>query len=134
MNLGSLTREQRLLGGAAACALFVISLFLPWYDVEGSNFGADDFVASWWLLLIFAIVSGAALAAEGLNVELPPQVRPPALAAYLTSVLFLVTLMYFLDAPGVGDIGVGRSFGLFLALIFSLAAAILSWLSWRKER
>ena len=132
MNLGSLTREQRLLGGAAACALFVICLFLPWFDVEGTNFSADDVAASWWLLLIFAIVSGAALAAEGLNVELPPQVRAPALAAYLTSFLFLTTLMYFLDPPGVG--GFGRSFGLFLALIFSLIAAVLSVASWRRER
>ena len=132
MNLGSLTREQRLLGGAAACALFVICLFLPWFDVEGTNFGADDVVASWWLLLIFAIVSGAALAAEGLNVELPTVVRASALAAYLTTFLFVTTLMYFLDAPGAGEFG--RSFGLFLALIFSLVAAVLSVASWRRER
>ncbi|MDX6555521.1 MAG: hypothetical protein QOD86_1716 [Miltoncostaeaceae bacterium] len=132
MNLGSLTREQRLLGGAAACALFVISLFLPWFKVDSTNLGADDVVASWWLLLIFAIVSGAALAAEGLNVELPTQVRASALAAGLTSFLFLTTLMWFLDPPGVG--GFSRGFGLFLALIFSLVAAALAVISWRKER
>ena len=56
MNLGSLTREQRLLGGAAACALFVISLFLPWFDFSSEKLSADDVVASWWLLLILSLI------------------------------------------------------------------------------
>lgn len=135
MNPGSLTREQRMLGGAAACALFVISLFLPWFDVGSQSFSADEAVASWWLLLIFAVVAGGVMAAEGLNVELPAQVRPPGLAAYLTSFIFLVTLMYFLEGgAGSGDLGVGRGFGIFLALIFSLVAAVLAVLTWRQER
>jgi hypothetical protein len=134
VNLGSLTREQRLLGGAAACALFVICLFLPWFDFSGESLSADDVVASWWLLLIFAIVAGAALAAEGLNVELPAQVRAPGLAAALSTFLFVVTLMYFLEGGPTPGSGTGRSFGLFLALIFSLVATALSVHSWRKER
>jgi hypothetical protein len=135
VNPGSLTREQRMLGGAAASVLFVISLFMPWFDVGPENFGADDVVASWWLLLVFAIVTAALMAAEGLNVELPAVVRPAALAAYLSSVTFIVTLMYFLEG-GIGGIGagIGRDFGLFLAVIFAAVAAAFATISWRLER
>ena len=138
MNPGSLTREQRMLGGAAASALFVISLFLPWFDVGPDNFSADDVVASWWLLLVFGVITAGLMAAEGLNVELPAVVRPPALAAYLSSVTFIVTLMYFLEGGigGIGGIGagIGRDFGLFLAVIFAAVAAAFATISWRLER
>ena len=49
-------------------------------------------------------------------------------AAYLTSVTFIVTLMVFLD----GDAG-SRKFGVWLALIFSLVATILASLHARED-
>ena len=57
---------------------------------------------------------------------LAPAVRPAPWAAYLTSVCFIVTLMIFLE----GD---NRKFGVFLALLFSIVAAILSFMHWRDE-
>jgi hypothetical protein len=130
-TVNSLTREQRIYAAAGASVLFIISLFLKWY---GADFGGvsvsqsgQDAVPSWWLLLIFAVVAAALLMAEVMNFELPGFIDPPAWAAYLTSVCFIVTLMFFLD----GD---GRKFGIFLAVIFSLVAMLLSMLHWREER
>jgi len=115
---------------AGASILFIISLFFNWFgqdfgDVE-VNASGQDVVPSWWILLIFAAVAAGILIAEALNFELPSFVQPAPWAAYLTSVCFIVTLMIFLE----GD---GRKFGVFLALLFSLAAALLSAMHWREE-
>lgn len=128
--MSQLTREQGIYAAAAAAVLFIISLFFPWF---GTDFGTlsvsvsgQDVVPSWWLLFIFAALAAAILVAEALNFELPPAIRSASWAAYLLSVCFIVTLMVFLDHGG-------RKFGVFLALIFSAAAAILATVHWRDE-
>jgi len=127
--VNSITREQRMLGAAGACVLFIISLFFSWYGSGDFTASGQDVVPSWWILLIFAAGAAALLAADAFNFELPAIIAPAAWAAYLTSVTFIVTLMIFLE----GYSGVGRKFGLFLALIFSLAAAVLAIMHWREE-
>ena len=128
--MNSLTREQRVYVAAGASVLFIISLFFNWFGTDfggvSVNASGQDAVPSWWILLIFAAVAAAVLVAEAMHFELPPVVRPAAWAAYLTSVCFIVTLMIFLE----GD---NRKFGIFLALLFSIVAAILSFLHWREE-
>jgi hypothetical protein len=124
--VNSLTREQRVYVAAGACVLFIISLFFNWFGIGDFNVSGQDAVPSWWILLIFAAVAAAVLVADAMNFELPPAVRPAAWAAYLTSVCFIVTLMIFLE----GD---NRKFGIFLALLFSIVAAIVSFLHWREE-
>lgn len=129
MNLSQLTREQRLLAAAGACALFVISLFLPWFGGLGLSTSAADAggVPAWWVLLLFALGAGALLAAEALGVQVPV-VRPVAAATYLLSVVLVVTLMFFLDTPGE------KRYGIFLALIFAAAALAVAGLAWRRDR
>jgi hypothetical protein len=117
-----------MLGAAAANILFLISLFFPWFGVADLSASGDDVVRSWWVLLIFAIVAAALLAADALNFELPAIVNPATWAAYLSSVTFIVTLMTFLDAEGLS-----RKFGIFLALLFSLVATVLAVMHWREE-
>lgn len=128
--MNSLTREQRIYAAAGASILFVISLFFTWF---GQDFGeisvkisGTDAVPSWWILLIFSAAAAVILIAEALNYELPAAIHPASWAAYLTSVSFIVTLMIFLE-------GSSRKFGVFLALIFSLAAVVLSVMHWREE-
>lgn len=123
----TLNREQRMLAAAAADILFAISLFFPWFGALGVDFSGKDTVPSWWFLLIFALVSAALLAADALNFEVPAVIDGAAWAAYLTSVTFIVTLMMFLE----GD---GRKFGVFLAILFSLVATVLTVMHWRDER
>ena len=127
--MNSLTREQRMLGAAGASVLFIISLFFSWFGEGDLSLSGDDVVPSWWILLIFAAGAAALLVADAFNFELPAAVNPASWAAYLTSVVFIVTLMVFLEGGGP----LGRKFGLFLALIFSLAALILAVLHWREE-
>lgn len=126
MNPSELTREQGMLGAAAACALYLVSLFLPWIGGGGVSLSGSEVVPSWWLLLLFALVAAVVLAAEAFDVDLPLRVNPTAVPAYLASVLFIVTAMVFLEADG-------RRFGLFLALLFSAAAAGLAAYVWRRE-
>ena len=116
-----------MLAAAAADILFVISLFFPWFGAGGGNASGKDTVPSWWFLLIFAVVSAALLAADALNFEVPAAIDGAAWAAYLTSVTFIVTLMTFLE-------GNGRKFGVFLAILFSLVATVLTVMHWRDER
>lgn len=126
--MNAITREQRMLGAAGASVLFIISLFFSWYGVGDFSASGQDVVQSWWILLIFAAGAGALLAADAFNFELPAAIDPASWAAYLSSVNFIVTLMYFLDSGGAS-----RKFGLFLALLFSLVAVVLSVMHWREE-
>lgn len=124
--MNSLTREQRVYGAAGASILFIISLFFNWFGVAGFNLSGTDVVPSWWILLIFSAVAAGVLIAQTLNVDLPPAVQPATWAAYLSSVSFIVTLMIFLE----GD---NRKFGIFLALLFSLVAVVLSVMHWKDD-
>jgi len=129
MNLGGITREQKLLGAAIANVLFVVSLFLKWTGVDTpvgdfSQSGQD--IDSWWIALIIALVAAAIFAADFLRIELPPVASIP-LATYLTSLAFFysVVWMFALD---------NRKYGIFLALIFSAVAVVLAASVWREER
>ena len=124
--MNSLTREQRMYAAAGASILFIISLFFNWFGVGDFNISGQDAVPSWWILLIFAAVAALVLIADARNFDLPPAIQPATWAAYLTSVCFIVTLMIFLE-------GSHRKFGIFLALLFSLAAVVLSVMHWREE-
>ena len=63
-----------------------------WYGLGDANISGQDIVPSWWVLLIFAIVAAALLAADAFNFELPAVVNPATWAAYLSSVTFIVTV------------------------------------------
>lgn len=127
--MNALTREQRMYAAAAASVLFIISLFFNWYGEGPIDASGTDVVPSWWLLLIFSGVSAALLVAEAVKFEVPAAIgNPLALAAYLSTISFIVTLMIFLEGYGVG-----RKFGIFLALLFSLVAAVLTVMHWRDE-
>jgi hypothetical protein len=119
-----------MLAAAAANVLFIISLFFPWYGAGGLDADGDDVIPSWWIMLIFAALAALILVADAYNLELPAVVNPGLVAAYLTSVTFIVTLMVFLDGFGA----LGRKFGVWLALIFSLVATVLAAVHARDER
>jgi len=129
VNLRELTREQKMLGAAAACGLFVISLFLPWYGAGGFDVSGDEVVPSFWIFLVMALAAGGMLAAEAFDIEIHEAVKPVKQAALLVLFPFVITLAIFLEGSGGAD----RKFGLFLALIFSLAAAILTLWLYRDE-
>jgi hypothetical protein len=130
VNLSQLTREQRLLTAAGACVLFVISLFLPWYGAFDVDVSAADAagVPSWWILLLFGLAAAGLLVAEAFQIPVPAVVRPLSVATYLVSVAVIVTVMFFLDAPA------DRKYGIWLALVFSVVALVLTSVLRRRER
>jgi CDP-diglyceride synthetase len=124
----SITREQRMLGAAAANVLFIITLFFPWYGIGEFDLNGEDVIPSWWLMLVFAALAAVIYVADAYNFELPARLNPALWAAYLTSVTFIVTLMVFLE----GSDG-SRKFGVWLALIFSVVATVLAVMHAREE-
>jgi hypothetical protein len=129
MNLGGITREQKLLGAAIANALFVVSLFLKWTGLDtpvGDFSQSGNDVDSWWLVLIIALIATAVFAAEFLRVELPAIAGIP-LATYLTSLTAFYSVVFLLALDNL-------KFGIFLALIFSVVGTVLAVSLWREER
>lgn len=124
----SITREQRMLGAAAANVLFLITLFFPWYGIGEFDLNGEDVIPSWWLMLVFAALAAVIYVADAYNFELPAVLNPALWAAYMTSVTFIVTLMVFLE----GSDG-SRKFGVWLALIFSAVATVLAVMHARGE-
>jgi len=128
MDLRSLSREQRMLAAAVANVLFVIMLFLPWYDtgLGGSVSGWD--IDSSWVILVIALIAAALLAAEALNVlQLPPALTGIGLPAYLTSLTFWFTIFFLVG-------GNNTKIGIYLALIFSIIANLFTVWLWRESR
>jgi hypothetical protein len=129
MDLRNLTHEQKELGAAAACVLYIISLFFPWWGIDSVTSSGWDVVPSSWILLIAVVVGGAALAADALRFETPLRISTGAVAAFCTAFALLVTFMFMLDSQGLG-----RKWGVFLAFIFALVAFVPSVMIWREER
>ncbi len=126
MDLQGISREQKELGAAVCMLLFIISLFLKWQTfgpISGS--GAD--LGSWWLVLIIALVAGAIVAADSLNMEIPlRRMNPTSLATYLMSLLVFYSLVFIFAIDGL-------SYGVWLALIFSVIGLALTYSVYRQD-
>jgi hypothetical protein len=126
VDLQGISREHKLLGAAVCMLLFIISLFLRWqvfgpYSGSGADFG------SWPLVLLIALGAGGIVAAEALGMDVPlRRLLPSAVATYLMSLLvfYVVVFMLFLD---------GISYGLWLALIFSVVGFVLTFTVFRED-
>jgi hypothetical protein len=130
VDLSAITREQKVLAAAGACVLFIVFLFLPWFGFGGEDISGWDAVPSSWVLLIFAILATVILVADAFRFEIPIRVSVGAAAAYLTSVLMIVTVMFVLEP--VGGFG-GREWGIFLALVFAIIAFLASLAVWQED-
>jgi O-antigen/teichoic acid export membrane protein len=126
VDLQGITREQKEMGAAVAMLLFIISLFLKWQSfgpISGS--GAD--LGSWPLVLIIALVAGGIVAADGLRMDIPlRRMNPTSVATYLMSLLvfYVVVFIFAID---------GLSYGVWLALIFSVVGLVLTFSVYRED-
>lgn len=126
MDLQGISREQKLLGAAVSMLLFIISLFLKWqsfgpYTGSGADFG------SWPLVVLIALAAGGIVAGDALGMDLPlRRMDPAAVATYLMSLLvfYVLVFMFFLD---------GISYGVWLALIFSIVGLVLTFSVFRDD-
>ncbi|MCB0882214.1 MAG: hypothetical protein KDC33_08375 [Thermoleophilia bacterium] len=131
MDFANMTMTQKkMLGGAAACLLFIISLWMPWFgegDFSVNAWEKGSLVPSTWIWLIFALAAGGILVMGALDREIPLPIPPFATAFYLISIPFFVTVAMLLD----GDYP-GKKIGLFIGLIASGAAAVLAMMVGRE--
>jgi len=124
VDLSSVTPQQKMLVAAGANVLFVLSLFLDWFE----GVSGFDAVFSSWIPLLLALLAAALLAAEAYDIETPVRLPPFATAFYLSSIPFWFSLAYVLE----GDLP-GRKIGLFLGFLFSLIATVVSGLLAREH-
>ena len=129
---------------AAGGLLLIISLFLNWYKVSAEGALVDISVsASGWdalgfidILLFLIGATAIALAVlramgKGTRLPVPPGLALLALGA-LATLLVVFRLLVIPDAD-VDGVDVGRSFGIFVALLAALATLVGGWLTWNDE-
>ena len=124
--------------------LLIISLFLNWYKVSAEGALVDISVsASGWDalgfidILLFVIGIGAialaALRAFGMSDRVPiPTGFALLILGGIATLLVIFRLLVIPDAD-VDGIDIGRSIGVFVALIAALATLVGGWLSWNEE-
>jgi hypothetical protein len=121
-DLKRLSRAEQVLGGA--CAVLIITLFLPWFGISGggvsvtaSGFSAHGYLVI-ALLTAIALIAYLAMRAgwDDPPVKLPVADAPLLLAG--TGVQLLIVLIAFLVKPAF----TGWQFGAYLGLIAALVA------------
>lgn len=122
--LKGLPREQKLFIAGGGMVLFIVSLFLTWFE---PGISAKDVFDSWWLALVLALIAAAIALAQALNVEIPfPQANTPmALGAAFLVLFWAVT--HFID-------GEGYKVGAWLGLIASIVGVVGAWLAYADDR
>jgi hypothetical protein len=130
----ALTPDGRLVAIAAG-ALFV-SMFLPWYSVQGralgksvSAFGAFSFVEAAVLLVALAVLALLFARSEHATFHLPGGDGTVVMAAGGWVAVLLVWRLF--DKPGASDALVGVEWGIFFALA---AAGLLAYAGSRMRR
>lgn len=145
MDLSKLNTSDWLIGGGAIA--FLIALFLPWYGIDegfGSfdNSGADYFLTGWIpLLLLIAVFVLTVLPKLAEGVKLPetigplPRLQAALIAAGVAAILVLLRLLIASDNVGDIDVDVNldRKYGLFVALLASIAAAAGAFLKYQGK-
>ena len=129
--------------------LLFLSLFFNWYSVSVSiaGFSQSKGFSGWTVLsfidiLLFIIALIAIGVAIARMANAIPRTLPVSAELVVLSVGVLATLLVLyriIDIPGAGDVSgipgvdLGRSFGIFVALIASLGIAAGGWIGWNEE-
>ena len=138
LDLKRLTRNDRIVG--AATAVFLISLFLPWFSSNAGIYSGS--VNGLWhgymyidLIIALAILVYLVLRA-GLD-ELPFRlpVGPDQALLAVTGVMLLLAVVSFVFKPtGGGVVSIGWGFGAFVGLAAAIVAAVPLGLPFLRSR
>ncbi len=120
--LKSLDRRERLLAVAILNGVFIISLFFEWGAGGVRAWDAD----SVWLAFLAALFAGLISLADAFDYEVP-RLPGTGVAAYLTSVTLLYTVIALMD---IRD----QSWGIIVSLIVSIVSTFIAWGTWRADR
>src|SRR4051812_37942200 len=127
-----------------------LSLFLNWYkvSVDVAGFNQSEGFSGWTalsfidiLLFIIALVVVAVAVARMANAFPRLPISPGLLVLALGVLATLLVLFRIIDIPGDAsgfesaqvNVDLGRSIGIFIALIAALAIAAGGWMTWNEE-
>jgi zinc ribbon protein len=120
-DMNRLTRVDRTVGIASLIAM--ISIWLPWYSLDGDSISGTT--GHGWLWLVF-VIALALIGYLALRAGSASEVRLPIAHAPLliigTALQLLFILIAFADIP-YSNFGVGWDWGAFIGLLAALAAA-----------
>jgi hypothetical protein len=133
---------------AGSGLVLIISLFLEWYNISAKTafVNASQGFSGWKalgfidiLLFLIGLVAIAVAVTKAMNV-LPKSLpaSPGLIVLALGGLALLLVLFRLLSIPdnGAGSIpgvDVGRSFGIFIALLAAAGVTLGGWLSWNEE-
>jgi hypothetical protein len=133
---------------AVSGAILFLSLFLHWYSVSVHFAGISQSKGfSGWTVLSFIdillfLIAAAAIAVAVLRMAnaIPRLAVSPGLVLLALGALATLLVLYrIIDIPGgtsgfeSAAVDVGRSFGIFVALIAALGVAAGGWITWNEE-
>jgi hypothetical protein len=136
-----------LVAAVSGLVLF-LSLFLNWYKVSvKAALGSASASVSGWealsfidiLLFIIAIIAIGVAVARMANAFPRMAVSPGLLVLAVGVLAILLVLFRIIDIPGSGDVAdvpgvdLGRSFGIFIALLAAIGVAAGGWITWNEE-
>lgn len=136
MDTSELRRSE--LVGAIAAVILILSLFLPWFDLQAENVvrdqpedwvcGTGNLSCSGWEtfpILRWLLIAAAAapliltyLVVSGTETSYP---RGEFTAVVGMAAIVLIGYNGFVDKPSASDIGVGFDYGYFMALLAAVA-------------
>ena len=132
-------RSADVVGGVGGLGL-LITLFLPWYELEVRGFGLDVTATAWQAFsLTDVLLTIAALVAIALPVVTAVASGPAKPVAFTvlssvgSSLAVLLILYRLLNQPGPNDI-VGVRYGAWLGLVAALVMLAGCWGAMRDDR
>ena len=137
MDFSKLKPSDWLVGGGTL--VFLIAMFLPWFEAEVEGFGGDVGSANGWdyaffgmlpllLLIAVTVVLVVPKFADGVRIPDPigplPKLQAALIGAAVAAVIVLLRLIlgFEEDVPEGFGVEVNRGLGLFLAFIAAAAA------------
>jgi hypothetical protein len=135
---------------AVSGIVLIISLFLEWYTVKGKGLaaGAGSGGVSGWeglgfidiLLFLIGLIAIAVAVLRATNTTLRQLPASPSFILLIAG--GIGTLLVLFRLLSVGDLGhpevsafvdIGRSYGIFIALLSAIGVTVGGWLAWNEE-
>src|SRR3954454_14222722 len=136
-----------MIAAGSGLVLF-LSLFLEWYSVNIRGFTGDLPTVTGWralgfidiLLFLVAVIAIAVAVLKAAGMLPPPRLpaSPGFILLVVGGIAVILVLFRIISIPdeGAGNlpgVDVGRSFGIFLALLAAAGVALGGWLTWNEE-
>jgi hypothetical protein len=138
VDLSKLDRTRRAL--AVIGLLAIIDSFLQWGHLSVNGHDYNDYGGNAWdmgfgswfpMVLLFALGVVAVLPAFGVYFDLPLGLS--LISALVGALSTIIVLLRWVTLPSYFGASVAASYGLYIGLLLSIAAAVFGWLGYTAE-